>query len=498
MPKKRRVITAEDLYKFELITDIHLSPDGKHVIYSQQRVDRSSEKKFTNLWITRTSGGRPKQFTYGDHVDSHPRFSPDGNEIAFISNRGDEKQMQIYIIPFGGGEARQLTKLKGVLGGFEWSPDGKLLVMQFTKKDKESIELESDEKKKKLGVVNRHYDRVFFKFDGIGFLPHERTHIWTVNTRSGKADQLTDGKVHDESEPHWSPDGKHILYSSNRSAEPDLNPYEIDFFIMPRDGGRSRKIPTPIGQQWLASFSPDGKWIAYFGTEGKGDWWQNTKLYVVPSSGKDGPRNLTKGYDFDAVGTTINDVIGALQMKPPVWSNDGKYIYFQVGEHGNTGLKKIMLDSPSHEVEDVLADNGAVGGFQLDKSGGKIVYYFGHSTDPGQIYVRDLKAGTDKKLTRVNEALIRSKNLGEIEEVWFKGAAKNDLQGWILKPPGFNPKRKYPAILEIHGGPWVQYGNLFMHEFHYLAASGYVVFFCNPRGGKGYGEKHAKAIMNGC
>jgi dipeptidyl aminopeptidase/acylaminoacyl peptidase len=159
-------------------------------------------------------------------------------------------------------------------------------------------------------------------------------------------------------------------------------------------------------------------------------------------------------------------------------------------------LKRVSTDGKKPVVEDVIPDDGVVGAFMFDEKQEVLCYYHADMKSPGEIFARKMKNGATKKLTRVNDKLLRGVDLGQAEEVWFKGAAGNDLQGWIVKPPRFSAKRKYPAILEIHGGPWVQYGNIFMHEFYYLAAAGYVVFFCNPRGGKGYGEKHAKAIAN--
>jgi dipeptidyl aminopeptidase/acylaminoacyl peptidase len=493
---KKRKITAEDLYRFELITDMHMSPDGKHIVYSIQRVEKNTEKKHSNLWVVPTSGGSPKQFTHGNQVDMHPRWSPDGRSIAFISNRGDERQMQIFIIPFGGGEASKLTNLKGTIGGFVPSPDGKQFALTFRKKDKELVEIEGNEQKKKLGIVARHYDRPFFKADGAGFMPKERWHLWTVDAKSGKAKQITDSEVFDEYDPQWSPDSKHILFTSNRTDEPDLHPYDDEFYIIPCKGGRIKQVNTHDGSKHLPAFSPDGKWIAYMGIEAKRDWWRNTRIYLSPVSGKGKTRCLTINFDFDSGAKTVNDIIGALHYMRPVWSADGKSIYFQVSRHGDTLLKRVSVEGQRPAVEDVVAEKGVIGAFGFDRQHTKLGYYFGDMTSPGQLFVRNMKTAKTRKLTRVNDNFLNRINLGDIEEVWFKGSSKNDLQGWIIKPPNFNPRRKYPAILEIHGGPLVQYGNLFMHEFYYLAAAGYVVFFCNPRGGQGYGEKHARAIKN--
>jgi len=465
-PRKKRLITAEDLYRFQLITDCRISPDGKHVVFAVQRVDKKAEKKYSNLWVVPTDGGRPRQFTYGDQVDGQPRWSPDGREIAFLSNRGDEKQPQMYVIPFYGGEARPLTDLKGTFASFEWSPDGRQIVGQFRRKDQEAIEREEDERKKELGIVSRHITRVFYKLDGTGYLPQERWHMWTIDARNGSAKQLTDSGVYDELEPRWSPDGGQIVFCSNRSKDPDC----------PKE---------------LPSFSPDGRWIAYVGHEGRGAWWKNDDLWAVPADGQGQARNLTGRYDIHVSCDTINDM-GSPAMMPPTWSKDGQRLYFQMAHHGNTPLKSISLDGD--DMQTVVGGEGVVGAFTFDQEGTKLGYFYGEMKNPGQVWVRDVASGRSRKLTRVNENLLGGIELGEIEEVWFKGAADNDLQGWILKPPGFDPSKKYPSILEIHGGPLVQYGNFFMHEFYYLAAQGYVVWFSNPRGGRGYGEEHAKAI----
>jgi Tol biopolymer transport system component len=279
MPKRRRrVMTAEDLYKFQLIGACEISPDGNHVVYSLQRVDRKTEKKYSSLWVVDTRDGSQRQFTYSDHVDAQPRWSPDGKHIAFVSNRHNERQPQIYIIPFEGGEARRLSDMKGSIGSFRWSPDGRRLVCEFRKKDAEQAEREKDEQKKKLGVVSRHITRVFFKEDEAGFLPRERWHLWTVDATSGKARQITASRVFDEREPAWSADGKHIVFVSNRTKDPDLDPDAMDIFVVPARGGRARKIVTPVGFKGNPVFSPDGSQIAFTGMRGRGQWWTGPKM----------------------------------------------------------------------------------------------------------------------------------------------------------------------------------------------------------------------------
>jgi dipeptidyl aminopeptidase/acylaminoacyl peptidase len=492
----KRTITAEDLYRLQIISDVRISPNGKHAIYVLQRVEQKTEKKYANLWLVDTDkDGQPaRQFTFGDHKDAQPRWSPDGQQIAFLSNRGDkEKPAQIYLIPLLGGEAQPLTSIKGAIKDFRWSPDGSHLLCTIRKTDSDALEREDDEQKKKLGVVARHYKRLMYKLDGEGYLPQERWHIWTVDAKIGEAKQLTDHPIFDEKDPTWSPDGRWIAFVSNRQDDPDARPDATDLYLMPAEGGELTRIETPVGGKILPAFSPDGKWIAYYGKEGEGIWYKNQSLWVVPASPQaDQPaRDLTASFDIHVSPDTIGDT-GSPEQMPPTWSEDSRSLYFQVSIHGSSVLKSITLEGS--EPLDVIPQGGMVSSFTFDQTQTRLGYLFAKIDDPGQVRLRDLDSGQDRQLTHANHDLLSELDLGSIECEWITGPDGNDLQGWILKPPGFDPGRKYPSILEIHGGPLTQYGNVFMHEFYFLAAKGYVVHFSNPRGGRGYGEEHAKAI----
>ncbi len=490
--KKLRIITAEDLYLFNKVSEVRISPDGEYVLYTVQRVDRKTEKKYTNLWVVTTSRGEARQFTTGDQHDGSGRWSPDGKQIAFLSDRSDQdKPAQIYLIPFSGGEASKLTQIDGEIDEISWSPDGRAILCTVRKQDAEALEREKDEQKKKLGVVFRQYDRMFYKLDDYGYLPHERTHIWVVDTRTGRATQLTDSPVYDEHNPTWSPDGKWIAFISNRTENPDLTPERNDLYVMPKGGGELRKIETPLGDKILPSFSPDGTQLAYMGGEGEGMSYKNWEIWVVPVDGSKRARSLTRKYDIHVDSSTINDV-GSPELMPPTWSKDGKRLYFNTVLHGSSKVASVSVDGK--DLRDVIGEGGVVGSFTFDRAQKKLAYFYGRMEDPVQVMVRDLPGGKDRQLTQLNRKLLDGIDLGQVEEVWFKGPDGNDLQGWILKPPDFNPKHKYPSIMEIHGGPLTQYGKFFMHEFYYLAAHGYVVYFSNPRGGRGYGEEHAKGI----
>jgi dipeptidyl aminopeptidase/acylaminoacyl peptidase len=183
-------------------------------------------------------------------------------------------------------------------------------------------------------------------------------------------------------------------------------------------------------------------------------------------------------------------------MNPPTFAKDGSKVFFQVARHGNTHLYSIAVSGGRRSPEVVIGGKGVVGAYSFDAGQAKLAYFYAGIDTPGDLWFRELTTGRTRRLTRVNDRVLRGLDLGETEEVWIKGSGGNGIHGWILKPPGFRKNRKYPSILEIHGGPRVQYGNFFMHEFYYLAANGYVVYFCNPRGGQGYGEAHSKAIWN--
>ncbi|RME50077.1 MAG: S9 family peptidase, partial [Caldilineae bacterium] len=325
------------------------------------------------------------------------------------------------------------------------------------------------------------------------FLPRERWHLWMIDARTGRARQLTEGDTFDELAPTWSPDGQSIAFLSNHAPDPDLDPDAVDLFVMPAAGGEPRRIETPLGGKELPAFSPDGQWIAYYATEGRGNWWQNTNLWVVPADGSAPARNLTVPFDLHVSASTINDV-GAAVQPPPVWSPDSRTLYFQVARHGSTRLYAVEVDGG--KPYEIINKPGVVADFSLDRAGQTLACRLGTMTDPGPSWAYPLDGRRPRRHTTFNRAVVRRAEACPIEEVWFKGAAGNDLQGWILKPPNFDPDKTYPSILDIHGGPYTQYGHFFMHEFFFLAGQGYVVYFCNPRGGQGYGEAHAKATWH--
>lgn len=344
-------------------------------------------------------------------------------------------------------------------------------------------------KKKKLGVVDRVYDSVRYKFDGMGYLSNQKAHLWLINAQDGSAEQLLSDDAYTEMEGTFSPDGKYIAYSSNHAERPLFEPWADDIFIYSVEDKTTTKVETPLGGKGHVSFSPDGEKIAYFGFEGKVTWHSFDRLWTVSVKGGDA-KCLTGATDYTCSSTTLCDTV-SMEMMKPIWSADGKSLYFQADYHGSSILMKIQ--SEGGQIDWVSKTPGVIGSPSFSADGTKLGFIAGNIDVLPDVYT--LVNREYKKLTCHNDELLAEIDLGKVEEVWFKGEEKNDLQGWILYPPEFDENKQYASILEIHGGPTAQYGFHFMHEFYYLAAQDYIVYYTNPRGGTGYGEEHCQAIM---
>jgi dipeptidyl aminopeptidase/acylaminoacyl peptidase len=252
-------------------------------------------------------------------------------------------------------------------------------------------------------------------------------------------------------------------------------------------------VRTPKGNKSHPAFTPDGAALVYYAQRGIGEWWRNNEVWIVPLGGGTA-KSLTEGFDLNCSTATINDMLGLPAVQSPLFVDAGTRVLVPATEHGSTVIKSVSTDPRKRDVQEVIGGPGVVGSVSYPADGSCFAFTRTSMTDPGQVFVRAAGGGEERALTRVNRWLDRV-DLGTVEALWVKGGSGNDVQGWVVTPPGFNPKKTYPSILQIHGGPLTQYGFAFMHEFFLLAASGYVVYFSNPRGGLGYGEEHAGSIF---
>ena len=491
----KRRITIKDLLRLKFVADPQMSPDGNLVIFTVKMVNPEKNRYFAHLWMVEAVTGIAQQFTYGEVKDVSPRWSPDGKRIAFL--RTKDKRTQIWVIPADGGEARQFTQLgEGSIGAPEWSPDGKRIAFTFRPTHPNWTQ-EACQKRAEKGQSNppRIITRLRYRCEGAGFLDLHQ-HIWTCDATTGEAEQITDGEYDDDG-PVWSPDSRWIAFVANRSDDPDTKPYEVNIWLVPAEGGALQKIPTPTGYKKNPTWAPDGGQIAYIGYETQDDPWvaRNDRLWIVSLQGGSA-RCLTGSLDRIVENVTASDVReGGSQNL--VWSKDGKRLFFLVSDRGNCHLYTIALEEEKPEplIEGALD----VGGFSTDSEAKQFALLISRPTQPAEVFIArwEGKAGSQmapSPLTQMNAPLLEKVRLSEPEEVWFKSFDGTDIQGWLLKPPNFDPNHKYALLLYVHGGPDAQYGNTFFHEFQVHAARGFIVFYTNPRGSLGYEESFATCI----
>jgi len=490
MPKrKKRLLDAEDICRIRVIIDAAFSPDGRKVAYALQTISEDRRKYFSHVYMLDVNTRRSTQFTFGEVHDHGLAWSPNGSFLAFLSTRN--KKSGIYIIPAQGGAERKLLEKDGSFSDLRWTPDEQALVYAFRFNDSHTIQ---DEKKKAEPPVFRHITRLFYRLDDVGFLPRDRYHIWKIEIEGGKDTQLTLGPYDDVS-PAVSPDGRWIVFVSNHSKNPDLDDLRHDLFLMPINGGKARRIPAPAGPKLAPVFSPDGRLLAYLGHTNPNDAWGVTNLHVwtVGLSGRPAARDLMPTYERTAEDQTLGDM-GEESIVAPAWSQDGKRIFFLASDTGST--QKLTVPARGGSPSRVTTRDWHVKHFGL--SGKTSAAVISDLTNPTDLFLMPAAVGGGKharKVTAVNSQLLTEINMPTTKSIRFKGRDGFDLQGWLVYPVGFNREKKYPAILEIHGGPRAQYGFTFFHEMLLLASNGYLVFYTNPRGGGGRGEAFAGSII---
>jgi dipeptidyl aminopeptidase/acylaminoacyl peptidase len=462
----------EDIYELVNAGDPRISPDGSRVAFVVTAVDRDSNEYRGAIWVAPLDGSsEPQQFTSGERRDAMPRWSPDGNWLAFGSNRGgDEKTpLNLYVIPAEGGEARKLTDLKDAVEEIVWAPDSTRIA--FVARTRDAAYEEEDEKKR----APRRFTRVFHKLDSVGFTGDRRTHLFVVELAGGEPRQLTHGDF-EHGGAAWSPDGKRIVIGGMRDERWDVELinrlYEVDV-----DGSAEPKALTgDDGSYGDPSFSPDGTRIAYRREPEDGTYPHHSQLGVMSADGSD-QKLLT---------TSLDRQCGPYpESRDPVW--DGDRIVFTVEDGGNLHLYAVAADGSS-EPERLVGGEQVIGAFDL--RAGRLAYIASTHTTMRELYV-----GIDgRQVTNVGATFTTGRQLAQAERFTAVSADGYEVDAWIVRPAGFDPGKRYPALLTIHGGPFSQYGTGFFDEVQVYSGGGYVVLFSNPRGGSGYSEEHARAI----
>lgn len=469
------LLTPGDYFDMESLGDPQLSPDGERIVYVRTWADVMTDRRYSNLWVASFDGKKIRPLTTGKRNDSAPRWSPQGDRVCFRSEDSDGNG-QLFILWLDTLQTAKITNVVKGPANHAWSPDGVSIAFNsfVPGKKPKGVKMPDKPEGAKWAEPAQIIDRVTYRFDRRGYLPEGFQHIFVVPAGGGTARQVTSGD-YDHSNPEWL-DDETILFSGIRKPDWEWVTGDTETYAVNFSSGETKTLTDRYGPDSGPEPSPDGKWIAYTGYDEKRQSYTTTKLYKMAADGSN--PELVSG-DFD------NDV------RNVSWASDGKNLLFLAGYQGETHLYSSNLDGNIKQITD--------GSFQIrafDASkGGRVAAVVDYPDHPDDLYTFTLSNPKPKRLTNVNDDILGHRELGELEEIWYKSSFDDrDVQGWIIKPPGFDPSTKYPLVLYIHGGPHGMYGVGFNFEFQTLASEGYVVLYTNPRGSTGYGQEFGNLI----
>lgn len=474
----RRGITPEDYFAFKFISDPRISPDGKAIAYVLTTIDQKKNRRESSIWLIPADGSSaPRRLSSEFFSASSPRWSPDGKTLAFLSARSSEPsaaekpKSQIYFLSISsGGEATALSKLKNGVQSFQWSPEGSRLVVVSSSGVMDGVATAD----RKSDV--RHYTHIRYKFNDTGWFDDKRRHLWVVNVPDGDAQQITEGQDWDDTDPQWSPEGTRIAFVSDRTGKAYDDSHNTDVWVIPAAGGALTKISDHAFEDESPRWSPDGKQILFAGQTAA---HQFPKLYLADSSGGAASQLAVK--DLDMIPSDIH------------WPAPGS-MFFSAGVKGETHI--FRADAAARTFSAVTSGPRGIHAFDLNESTGKIVYLADDFEHPADLYISNLDGSGERQLTHVNSELWSQLELQPVERLPYKSTDGWAVDGFFVKPLGWQAGKKYPMVLVIHGGPEGMFGVDWYHEFQVYAAKGWAVFFCNPRGSTGYGEKFERGEIN--
>jgi dipeptidyl aminopeptidase/acylaminoacyl peptidase len=494
MPK--RPIEPQDLLRLVFVGDPQISPDGDRVLFSKKTI--TEKNKYLAHLCTVDTEGHVTQWTQGDKSCGSGRWSPDGTMIAFTSGR-EEPSDQIYLISSHGGEARKLTHFpEGSIGTLKWSPDGTKIALTFRETEPERTEKAKKEREEKgLSTPPWVVTDMWYRMDGDGYFGMARHKIYIVDVATGEHFMLYDRSALDEYNFDWNPNSQELVVVHSAQPRPLADLPNDQIYRVTMDGQAWQLEGLPKGSKGEIAWSPDGKTLAYAGNDDEHDPWgtRNTRLFVVNADGGK-PRDLTGSTDYDMAVGTLSDSKEASFNATLFWAPDSTGVYVAIGWHGEVQLG--FVDTKNGGVTLLTEGHHFVGAANISHDGRRFGAIYGKATRMPEVAVVESELGTGRMVARVltnfNGLFHEQVKVSEPEEVWLDSTDDWKVQAWVIKPIDYMEPRRYPAVLEIHGGPHAQYGWVFFHEFQVLAAAGYVVVYSNPRGSKGYGEEHCTAI----
>ncbi len=473
-----------DVFELEVATDTQISPDGSRIAYSRSSNDIMTDRSVSNIWIVDANGEHHRPLLSGAQSYSSPRWSPSGDRLAYVTSVGD-RGSQIHVRWMDTGQTAMLSNVRGGPSSLTWSLDGKQIAFEmFVKADDASLASpppapEGAEWAPPVTVI----DQMQYRADGAGYLEHGNSHLFVLSADGGSPRQITSGDRDHGGPLSWSKDGQRIYFAGNLQDEWEHDPMEAEIWSVEVGSGELKQLTDRDGPDFSPTVSPDGSRLAYLGFDDKKMGYHNSDVYVMDLD--DGSIEVLTA-DFDR---SIGDV---------QWAGSSNRLYVQYDDHGRTNIATLSMRG---DVSSVANDVGGVGlgrpytsgGFSAANNGA-YAYTAGRPNRPADVAIgRGSKP--PMRLTQLNEDLLGNRNLGAVEEItWQSSADDLEVQGWLVTPPDFDSSKKYPFILEIHGGPFAAYGPQFSSEIQLYAAAGYVVLYTNPRGSTSYGDAFANEI----
>ena len=472
-----------DVFDLEYVQNPQISPDGNRVVYVRTEMDIMKDGKSSSLWLINSDGTDHQKLTSNTFNESNPSWSPDGKKISFISNSNDGNGSEIYIYWIDSKQYSSISQLSGSPKSTKWSPDGRYIGFSMFVPES-TLQLVSPPRKPKnakWAEKPRITDRLKHESDGLGYMKEGFDQLFYISSEGGTPVQITSEKYNHRSFD-WTHNSNGLVFSSNYNEEWEYDFRNSELYSIDIDGKNINQLTNRNGPDYGPIVSPNGKLIAFLGYDDKIQTYQTTNLYIMDIDG--GNKKEIK--------TNLDRSISSIK-----WSDDGKRIFFMYDNHGNTKIATSTLNGKTEKLVDNVGGTTigrpyGGGSYSLSKNN-KIVFTLTSPYHPSDLAIYEEKS--INRLTDLNHDLFKNKDLGVIEEIWYKSSIDGrDIQGWIAKPPEFNPNKKYPLIVENHGGPISNYGDRFSPEILLYSSAGYVVFYPNPRGSTSYGEEFGNLL----